>query len=397
MKIMLKLLSANAAIGVFPLLFIPVLTHLYAPEFFGAFGIVAGASALVAGVMTLRLEFAIYQSSSPVVFFKLAAAIIRCIIVGGGVCFFVAAILFFILSGEYFSWVIFGVFAAMIYAAISFVNAVNVRKRNFDGLIHSKILMALLVPLSQMALANFFEQGLIYGYLLGLIGTFTVLVLKDRKIILRIFFLKVSFWGVVKGYRGFILYSTPSYLLNNISNYLVLISINYAYGVANAGLYQMASRIAAAPTMLVSSAAGDYMRGELSIGNLSVKAQSALKIKILICVSIVAALTAFVFSVSVGHIVGFLGSKWFNLSETLNILIVLIFFQMVGNPFSPVALMNGFQRDEAALQLMLLIMTIFLYSLVDSYSSYLRGYTIIMAAVYVYVVILAFKKKTSIE
>lgn len=238
----------------------PVLTHFYTPEHFGLFSVLSSASTFAGAMVLLRIE-TLYQiatreeeegllHSSIVVAFGMTALILI-------IALFFGEVLIGKVGADTWHWSY-----ALLVAALALVNGlmslgreVTAKNRRYNRLAVSQITRTMLTVGGQLGLVLMLKDagagGLIAGFSLGL-ATATLVVWPIRGAVIQAIIASPSL--VIMVARS-VLHQYRSYIRVDVVNVLIRLSTLIAYpifvlvsfGVAEAGLYAVASRITFIP------------------------------------------------------------------------------------------------------------------------------------------------------
>jgi O-antigen/teichoic acid export membrane protein len=264
---------------------------------------------------------------------------------------------------------------------LSVLNSLSVRFSYLNRLVISRLLVASLVPVAQLLYP--WEEGLLYGYLIGLFLSLLMLMYIFKGEIKRFYKVALFDKSVVFKHIDFIKFTLPSSFLNNFVRYGPIFFISTFFGSMYAGFFQLSSKLVAAPVSLISTVYGDYLRSEIS-RDLS----KFIYIKKVIRITLIMLVLASIFSYTILNIavdnwlVLFLGDDWFGTQDTLSVLLVVMAFQIVGNPMSSILLLYNFQKVDFLLQILMLLLLLVPFALDLNYIDYIRYYAFVMIAIY---------------
>lgn len=236
----------------------PILTRLYTPQSFGVLGIVLAASSIIAVFAHLRLNLAIAQSNN----INEANIILKTSIFFSILLCFLSSI-FLIISNIIFDnsyTLIIVIFIFLISLANVLIDIFNYWQsyRNKHSLnARNGIFRSLLTGFTQIILGTITNFGLIFGVLIGGIGSLTLFLkeymsLDNKKGNSILSNKKISF--VLKKYKDFPLYSMPQGFIASASLNSVPLMLGASFGIAVAGQYWLAYRILLAPIALIGGA-----------------------------------------------------------------------------------------------------------------------------------------------
>jgi lipopolysaccharide exporter len=228
--------------------------------------------------------------------------------------------------------------------------------------------------------------GLIYGYMLGEVVGIIVLTKKEYLSHLRLNSDWIRARIRLHKYRRFPILSGPSNALNASSREIVSIAISLKFGLESAGLFQMANRLAFAPTLAISSAFYQIQLKRFSdISDDFESAREFFKSQIVILVSI-AGIACLLMKYFTGDVVTiFLNQEWVLVEQYVMLLLFLVFFRSISMPFSSLLIVKGQQKSELVINLLYLTAPIVPLIWASNITSYLGYYSGILGSVYLLV------------
>jgi O-antigen/teichoic acid export membrane protein len=250
-----------------PIIISPILTRIYSPEEFGSLILFMSIVSILSVIVTLRYEKAIVQPLSDKDAISLVA-ISMLATIGVSVVLAILINIFYtqiqeLLGNHEISilkyWVPFTVLI------IGFYNSLyewNIRKKKFS--LCTKIIMSkgAVMAGGQIGLGTMmFAGGLIFGYLMGIVIAFLLLLksfIKNKDFLILIFN-KKRFLNNVTKYKKMPQYSTWGALANKISSHmptLVIATLNYANVV---GIFGLTIRVLSLPASLISQALSNVL------------------------------------------------------------------------------------------------------------------------------------------
>lgn len=247
----------------------PLVTRLYSPSDFGAFGLLLGVGAVVGSVGTGRLEHAIpvaHSTADAVRVFVLGALLVACIAS-------VTTLVLVVLQASGFlegtAWARLALWSipslAVSLALFQMTAAVLLSQKSYRRVSINKMLQGITTATMQIVLGllGFLSLGLVLaqtlGYLAGCLGgvgrlSGRVWALGTRGR-LR---LRQTFWS----FRKFPLVLAPAALFNQASQQAPLLAIGSIFGLQEAGLYALTQRVCGAPLALIGQAVSQVYASE---------------------------------------------------------------------------------------------------------------------------------------
>jgi O-antigen/teichoic acid export membrane protein len=323
----------------------PIITRLYSPQEFGAFGVAASLLAILAAVTCLAYEFAIPLPSDDV---RAADVTVLCLVVAGALSLLVGVVLTqggsTVLGAmdagalvPYAPLLALGMFAGGVALALV---AFMVRVKAYREMAVNRVVTSVLTVVGQVGL------GLLGagtpGLLIGFIAANTLAVLRLGWVASRMrgdAFRRVTRAGMAaaaRRYRRFPVLSAPSNLVNALTLQLPLLMIVAIFGAAVGGQFVLAQRVIALPAVLVAQSVGQAFLAESAVvartrpqdlRRLFGRTTRALAMAALPPVALVALATPFAFPIA-------FGSAWAEAGLYAALLAPMHYFQFVTNPTS---------------------------------------------------------------
>ncbi len=244
-----------------------VITRLFSPGEFGYFAQLMALVVPFALIVTLRMEFAISlptnETESLVIFYLTVVFAIMGSLVTLAIGFSLLETDLNYLNFLDPNLVTLGTFCVFLTAIYSSLTYWNLFRARFQSIAIARPAQAAGITTGQISfgVAGTAQVGLVAGHILGQLVGVTVLTrsffltshgprgqlaeLTTREIV------QLS-KSLLRRYRKFPLISTPSGLMNTLSNGLPVILLGATYGVAEAGLFALMQRVVAGPLALLS-------------------------------------------------------------------------------------------------------------------------------------------------
>lgn len=324
--------SAQAAL----LLASPVLTRLFTPADFGVYSYFFATLGFLAPVATLRYELAIpipttERDARNVALSSMGAALLvgaivaTCVGVGWvvGIPGLAEASLAFLVGLPV------GVLAAGVYQTLTYW---AVRQEHFRSITIGRATLGGGTSVAQIVLGipALGAFGLILGDLSGRVSAVLVMLRDLRGTVERASFTisPDQILGQARRYRGFVLFSCPSALMNSLALFLPLFAVGWIYGAEAAGWLFLAQRVIGLPATLLTSATSQVYIAEFT--KTKAEARPALYNR---TVGRVAALSLLPFlggALAAPHVFPFLfGAEWATAGTLGMILAPYYFFQLL--------------------------------------------------------------------
>lgn len=323
----------------------PLITRVYAPAEFGAFGVAASLLAILAAVACLAYEFAIPLPADEV---EAASVTTLCVVAAVGVSAVVTVIL--IAAGPavltamdaevlvpYAPLLALGTLSSGVgLAAVAF----TLRARAYQELAVNRVMTSILTATGQLGLglAGAGTPGLLVAYIAAHVAgvlRLAWLALRNQGEAFR----QVTRAGLAasaRRYRRFPLLSAPSNLINTLTLQLPLLMIVAIFGAAVGGQFVLAQRIIALPAALVAQSVGQAFLAESAVvartrpddlRPLFRRTTRALALTALPPVALVAVTAPFVFPFV-------FGAEWSDAGLYASLLAPMYYLQFVANPTS---------------------------------------------------------------
>jgi lipopolysaccharide exporter len=246
-------LMTGTALGQLLLLAVsPLLTRLFAPSAFGAFGVYLSLASILGALSTLRFDQALMlpkdTGTAAALFWAalLSACLVAALSLAGGLVFF-NRILSLLKVGELSGWILLLPLSILLLGAYTALNSWSTRHKKFARSSAAQMARALAIAVVQVGagLAKAGPAGLVGGALAGDGVAALVLARQVRRhdgphlrAALR--------WPAIRRaagqFRDFPLFSSPQNLLNAISQNIPVLLLAKFFGPAVAGYYVLAVR-----------------------------------------------------------------------------------------------------------------------------------------------------------
>lgn len=256
------LVGGTAVAQVITLLALPVVTRIYSPSEFGAFGVFVSMLSLISAISCLRLEVAIpIPEKETEAVDLIVLTVLSCLVMAGiaavGVLLFKKQILFLGAGAlEKYLWMLpIGILVIGFYSILQFW---MLRQKRFGIIASTRFKQAFGGAATQLSLGllNFGVMGLILGYLInsgaGIFGFVISAIRNDKRMFSGVTVSRVK--ETLKKYIDYPKFSTLETFSSNGATQIPLIIISAAVGGAELGFLMLAVRSLAAPVALVSGA-----------------------------------------------------------------------------------------------------------------------------------------------
>jgi len=357
-----KLVGASVLGQLFGLLAMPLLTRLYQPEDFGAFGVFASLMAVLLVISSFRYELAIplpksENSAMGLLFLSLILNILSAVVVTFLVLLYGENVNSFNnnpVVGDLLWLLPVSVLAGGTYKSLNYW---VLRKKEYGTISSTKLVQSVSNILAQV-ITGFLgvgAVGLAVGQIIGQ-SSGTVRFLRG------ISFARVAALGMSKRslvllwrYRNFPIYDSPAAFVNTISTQLPNVALAVIFSPVVAGYYYLAERILWVPLSMIAQALGQVffsqLREEIESGSVV-----TLVIKIMLVLSVVGAavsIPVYFFSELVFSIV--FGREWEEAGKYAGILIFGLVMQFVYSPLSMIFLATNNQKTNFIIHFIILL------------------------------------------
>lgn len=249
----------------------PILTRLFSPVEYGAFGVYLAAILVATAFASLRFEFAV---PLPAETRTAAALLVLALLAVAATSVLVAVVL--LLFGDQLArlvnaealdpylWLLpLGVAGASAYQVLTYW---AIRERQFGVIARTKVTQALAMTVVQIGsgVAGTGPVGLVAGGVVGQTagcGRLTTGAVRQAGHAFR-GLTRRTLRAAASRYRRFPILSTPSGLLNHLGIYFPVILLSAFYGPRYAGLFALTQRAINVPLVLVSTSVAQTYMGE---------------------------------------------------------------------------------------------------------------------------------------
>ena len=359
-------LSSGTAIAqIIALLITPVLTRIYSPEDFGAYGLYFSFLMIMSVIICLRYEMAIILPKDDEERINIIAL---CCFIAFSITFFLFFVIFFwnneiasFIKKKGFEIQLFWLpISVLIVGLFQCVNFWANKKKKYTQLSISRIYRS----------SAFSGFGVLFGFssfkksgliLADITSQFISLIYLLTKVWseIKINFSKIHWTKIVdvsKRYKNFPKYHVTSGLLEKASGNSPIILLAFFFTSFEAGLFAFAMKIISAPVSLISTAIADVFREKASTSY----AEHGHCRNIFL-----STLKKLIFIATPGFIVGFIliycffvpifGSEWTDAGKYSQIMCVMFFFQFIISPLSSMFIIAEKQYVDMVIHVFLLI------------------------------------------
>lgn len=344
-----------------PIIISPLLTRLFSPVDFGLYGTVVSVSALLAILITLRLDHGIMVTEDDGEAKKIA--VLSLFLAAGGSAAFaglatiVLAIMGMLDIGQALIWVVFIPLAALLAAAIRTLTLFGNRIRVFALVSKARIWQAICVGGVSLLLGYLapFDHGLIVALLAG--NLLYVAMLALPLLPLGMIDIRTALF-LLKSNERFVRFSLPADLVNTLSSRMTFIVFPALFGLEQTGYLALAYRVIATPARFVGTAIGEvfYSHAAREYERTGACWRSAYKIALALGVLGIAGFSL-LFLIADPLFTLVFGAEWRPAALFTQILAPMLFVSFVVSPLSVVFYITGRQKDDFLWQLAFLAAT----------------------------------------
>lgn len=260
-KNMLVVMSGTAVAQAIGFALMPVISRLFSPSDFGAFGVFSAVLSVIGAVVSLDYTQAMMlpkkESDAMNLFF------ISCLSTFSVTCLCLLFCLLFpstansLMKTTSFAVLVLSIIGVLMTGVNQSCSAWCIRVKAFKATATSQVIRSLTNSGTQMGLGLLKSgaPGLILGLILAeIIATFNLLriLIPDIKN-LRHEIKWMQMKQMMKEYRDFPLYSATPSLIDALSRGLPVLILTHFYGIAIAGAYAFSTRIIQAPTAIITN------------------------------------------------------------------------------------------------------------------------------------------------
>ncbi|WP_346817708.1 oligosaccharide flippase family protein [Bacillus paramobilis] len=349
----LTMMTGTVLAQIITLLSTFLLSRLYGPADFGELALFISLSGIVGIISSFSYELAIVIPKKDEEAFSI-------VFIGFIIVLIVTVVTSLVIGLSYFYygqdrswnsiWLIMFPINIFFMGIYQILNYWSTRQKRFRLLSNSKIVQSFGIVGFQLVLGMYVIKdsiGLIVGQTVGqILGVFVIIVFTLKRD--RLFFKKEFNWeaikGILKKYKDFPIYSTPSNLLNYFSQQLPILILSFFFGSVISGYYSMAYRLLAAPMSLIGSSVAQVffptaskIKNKKNMGNFTFEIFKTLFVigQLPFCILII---------IAPELISLFLGDKWIVSGEYLQWLSLWLLFVFITSPISQLYAILAKQR-----------------------------------------------------
>lgn len=368
-----------------------VIARIFSPSEFGLFslwlGITSVASLLVSGRLELCLLM-VPEGTERLKSLRLVLATIVYFILLLCILTIISWLFFDLINNQTKIFIVMFIFVAGLAATMQAWQSWVVSEGDYGGVSLSRIAQAVMVTGSQIliGLISPSAEGMVLGHSLGIFAALLI-SLKIKSITqinlrptLAIFHQLIGFWT---HHKKFIVYSLPADILSVTTSYIPLVLIIHYYGPAEGGLFALVVRIMGGPITLVGTAVLDVFKREAALAvlefghcrDLYLTTLKFLAATSLLMITVVVMFGKLFFEYAYGDM-------WKNAGNVALWLLPLFVAKFLASPLSYIFYIVGAQRIDLIWQSALLVVTLIIFLLTNSFEFAVQCYSISYAVMY---------------
>lgn len=400
-KAIVTLVSGTAAAHIVTIAVLPIISRLYSKEQFGELAVLMSSSTILAIVMTLKLEMAIFNRSErkerhSIVFSTGVLATSFLLISLLFVTEFQVELLS-LYDNKISTVTLFFIPIAAFFIALFFlITNYAIAEKQFKEVAKVKVQRSVAQVVLQIGL-SFSAVGLVVAESLSrVVGVYSLYRKNLKASNFRGFGLQ-TFLEALKSNIRFLKYSSVAALFNVVSLQFPTLFIASVFGVSGAGVFLLTNRLVALPVSLLGQSMAQVYSSEFSSKIDNIEYLNTLFKKVV--------LKSFLFSSLIFVIGGafaewavvfFLGEKWVQVSDFIVILTPMLILQFTSTPISNTLNMLECQHlmlmwDFFRLLSMCLLTVIAITQKLDI-EQFLTGYSIVISVCYVLILCITWLK-----
>lgn len=372
---MLKLSGGTTITQIMGILVLPILSRVYSPEYFGVYALFFSISNILLVVAIWQYNVAIvipknYEDSINLFFLSILILSFMSLIFFG-ILIFLNDFIFKLFNLNDLSNLLFlipvHIFISGVYQSLRYLNS---RNNAFGNSAKSAVVNSGITYLSQILLGVFFANGsgLIYGSIFGLlVGTIYLLTVSIK----FISFKSINLLGIKKvmyEYKKFPIFTTPGTLLAGIGSQLPVIMLSSLFGIIYSGFYSIADKAINIPAKIITSSISEVSYKHISdivndnklLSNYIEKSMAGV-----LQISIIPFFIILIFGRILTTI--FLGEQWASTGLYVQILLPLVFLQLL---CAPIGIFFQKNRNDIAFLLQIIYL---MFSILGLSIGYIMG------------------------
>jgi len=361
-------------------LLLPVVTRYYGPDSFGVLGGVIGAISLFSIIFSLKYELAIplIKNERDALLFKSFLTIVV-FIVG-----FSAILLFLPIFVNYLpvELVIYSVMGGSLFALYQVHFQYAVRSQCYFRIAISKFLQSILqvlIPIFTFLLLPGLEYGVILGYVLALLLSLVIVVKFDF-----VFNEFKKSAQMLSRYIDFPKYSAVAALIDSFTNYLPIFFIGSIFGVSEAGIYTLVSRVGTGPIGVLTNSIGAVF---LSDSAKRYREGNSIYVLFVSCFNslLIYGVGLMFFFIMLSNFVGLIfGQEWLVASDAFLVLGGMYVLQFLASTLTKVLIVIEKQRIQLMFTILkvLILFSSFYYALSSSFTEFLIVFSLLLSTWY---------------
>lgn len=388
------LMTGTVISAVIPVLTAPVMSRIFTADSYGILGLYMSISGLIGVIAYSHYPQAIMlpkentEARQVVWFSGFFSAMISLITL------IVLIILFFFTELISKSALQFWFFFIPVSILLNGVNAVLLiwanRNQKYRQLSYNKVIQAIITAVVQISLGIFIknETGLFVGLLTGQVISVLILIISfGNENEFGIGRPEMhTFRKIATRYKQFLIYGTPSDLINNIINQTPIFLLQKFAGIRYVGYYNFSQRLLGLPQQFLSSAIVDIFKQKASysyshFGNCREAFVKAFKA--LTAIAIIPFVILLFFAPQIFTLI--FGSQWYEAGIFAQFLGILFFFRFIISPLTYVYIITGRQKEDFLLHILFFVLTTLSFYVANHFFSDKKYLVLIYALAYSFV------------
>jgi O-antigen/teichoic acid export membrane protein len=345
---------------IIPLLLTPVLTRIFSPEDFGAYGVYLAIVMLASILVTGRYDLAILIPKSIKQAFLLAeTAFLLSILIS--ILLLIAIVVFSDSIVESLSltgignWLYLLPFSIFLAASIQILTNLKIRTSSYKSLSAARISQTSMSNTFFLCSGTFykFNGALIVGNLLGQIASVVILFQNYNK---SGRFTRNRILGTMKTFSNFPKHLMFAHIINVIAAQMPLLIITNLFGLGAAGFYSIVQRVFGLPSTVLSTSFGEVFKQTASERYKKSGECAELFISTLKKLIYISFIPFLIFYFIAPFLFSFvLGSEWGEAGQYAQILTPMFFIRFISMPLSSIIIFAKKTKIDLYWQVSLLI------------------------------------------
>lgn len=386
----LKLFTSTIIAQIIGIAASPILTRLYTPEQYGIYGVYLSLITILVVLATFRYEFSI-----GIVETEELGSVYNVIKILSIIISLITFVVLSILNLQQFDIIIITMLSTSIFvlAENQYFQYLHNRFKNFNILSRNRILQILITSLCAIILGLFIpEYGLIISNIIGLLMV-SIFLKKNVGFKTESFNIN-DVKHIVRKYKDFAIFNTPSALLDVIALQSPILFISLFFGHVSSGVYSLTMRTVMLPLNLISVSLSQVFLSKISENYRKNIDFHRITKKLMILLFFVGLIPTFLLMIySKLLFVMVFGENWEKSGEIAAILAIPLLFRFVASPLSNIFFIVNKLKILFYLQLFrgfstMIVLT--LSSLTRDFDIFIINYAIHETVYYIFYIILIY-------